>query len=408
MVNDGAGLTLECQPSGKGWWRLRWWVDGKANRQSLGTFPEVSLAMARQRRNEKRQQLASGVDPSASRKQEKADRPERQAIAKARASGAPMPGTFEAVAREWLAQVHSAKVSEGHAARTRIRLEQDVFPWPGAEPVSEVKASDLLKCLRRVVERGAVETAHRVNYACSQVFRYAIRLELAERNPAADLSEALPAPVTKNLAAIVEPVAVGQLLRNSDEYVGHPVTRTALRLSPLLLLRPGELRQMEWEWVDLEAALITVPSQVMKRRIQEKESGAPHLVPLARQAVEALRDLQPLTGSSPFVFPSLTAPTQRCMSSNTVRSALRRMGYDNDEMTAHGFRAMARTMAAERLGVASEVIEAQLAHAVSDPLGRAYNRTQFLEQRRAFMQEWADYLDRLRVGGQVVELRVAR
>jgi integrase len=405
-VNDGAGLTLECQPNGAGWWRLRWWVDGKANRQSLGTYPDVSLAMARKARNEKRQQLAAGVDPSRTRKAEKADRQARRAATRAQAKGDPLPGTFEAVAREWLTTVHQAKVSAGHAARTQIRFEQDVFPWIGARPLADVEAPELLATLRKIIARGAIETAHRAKDACGQVFRYGIAAGHCVRNPAADLRDALPPVQTKHHAAIVEPKRAGELLRDMAAYEGHPVTRAALTLSAMLLLRPGELRHLEWAWVDLGGATLTVPGDLMKRSKADKAHGPDHVVPLAQQAVDELRGLQPLTGAGRYVLPALTS-SKRCMSENTVRSALRRMGYGNDDMTAHGFRAMARTMAAERLGIAPEVIEAQLAHAVQDALGRAYNRTQFLEQRRDLMTKWANYLDQLRKGALVLHFQEA-
>ena len=313
----------------------------------------------------------------------------------------PGAGTFEYVAREWLATVHEAKVSEGHADRTRIRLEQDVFPWLGRRPIGEIEAPELLQCLRRVEARGAIETAHRIKDACGQVFRYGIACGQCQRNPAADLRDALRPVESRHLAAIVDPKRAGELLRDMMAYQGHPVTRAALSLSALLLLRPGELRHMEWTWLDLDGALLTAPAEVMKRSKADKASGPPHLVPLARQAVSILRELQPLTGHGRYVFPSLLTG-ERCMSENTVRGALRRMGYSNDDMTAHGFRAMARTMIAERLGIAPEVIEAQLAHAVADSLGRAYNRTQYLDQRCDMMLKWADYLDRLRAGAAVL------
>ena len=403
VINDGAGLTLEAQPSGVGWWRLRYYVDGKANRLSVGTYPDVPLADARKRRAEARRGVAAGIDPSEQRKAEKAGRElqrEAQALADA---GLPGPGTFEHVAREWLATVHQVKVSVGHADRTRIRLEQDAFPWLGRRPIDEIEAPELLKTLRRVEARGAIETAHRVKDACGQVFRYAIATGACLRNPAADLKDALRPVETRHHAAIVDPKAAGALLRDMMAYQGHPVTRAALALSALLLLRPGELRHMEWAWVDLDGATMTVPSDIMKRTKADKLNGPPHLVPLAPQAVSILRDLQPLTGHGRYVFPALTTG-ERCMSENTVRSALRRMGYDNDTATPHGFRAMARTMIDERLGIAPEVIEAQLAHTVGDSLGRAYNRTQHLEQRVEMMAKWADYLDRLRNGAQVIQL----
>ncbi len=251
--------------------------------------------------------------------------------------------------------------------------------------------------------RGAIETAHRLKDACAQVYRYGIATGACTRNPAADLKDALPPVPARPLATIVDPKHAGDLLRAIGDYAGHPVTRAALALSALLFLRPGELRQMEWMWIDFDAATLTVPAETMKRTKDGKATGAAHLVPLAPQAVAILRDLQPLTGHGRYVFPSLLSG-ERCMSENTVRGALRRMGYSNDDMTAHGFRAMARTMAAERLGIAPEVIEAQLAHAVGDALGRAYNRTTFADQRRDLLVKWADYLDRLRAGAQVIPM----
>jgi integrase len=239
------------------------------------------------------------------------------------------------------------------------------------------------------------------------VFRYAIAIGLCRRNPAPDLRDALRPVERRHHAAIVDPTGVGKLLRDVMAYEGHPVTRAALKLSALLLLRPGELRHLEWAWIEFDGATLTVPAELMKRMKADKADGPPHMVPLALQAVEILRDLHPLTGHGRFVFPSLLTG-ERCMSENTVRGALRRMGYGNDDMTAHGFRATARTMIAERLGIALEIIEAQLAHAVGDALGSAYNRTQFLEQRRDMMAKWADYLDQLRGGAQVTPIQDKR
>lgn len=407
-LSDGAGLVLEARPTGAGWWRLRYWRDGREGMLSLGTYPETGLRNARDKRDAARKLVAAGGDPSAARKTEKANRVmQRKAQALADA-GMPGAGTFEHVAREWLTTVHEGKVSEGHSERTRIRLEQDAFPWLGRRPIAEIDAPELLQCLRKIEARGAIETAHRVKNACGQVFRYGVAIGACQRNPAADLQDALKPVQSRHHAAIVDPKQAGALLRDVLAYEGHPVTRAALQLSGLLLLRPGELRQMEWAWVDLDAAMLTLPPEVMKRKKAEKRDGPPHLVPLATQAVAILRELQPLTGGEGrrFVFPSLLTG-ERCMSENTVRGALRRMGYSNDDMTAHGFRAMARTMIAERLVVAPEVIEAQLAHAVGDALGRAYNRTQFLEQRCEMMGKWADYLDRLREGAQVLPFKAA-
>ena len=405
-ISDGAGLYLEARPTGAGWWRVRYRSGGNEGMLSLGTYPDISLKTARARRDESRQSLAAGIDPSDARKAEKsaaAARAEAKTLADA---GMPGVGTFEHVARDWLATVHEAKVSAGHAERTRVRFEQDAFPWLGRRAIAAIEAPELLACLRRVTARGAIETAHRLKDACGQVFRYAVATGECTRNPAADLRDALPPVPTRHLAAIVDPKGAAELLRAMGDYAGHPVTRAALALSALLFLRPGELRQLEWTWVDLDGATLTIPAALMKRRRDEKANGAPHLVPLAPQAVAIFEDLRPLTGHGRYVFPSLLTG-ERPMSENTVNVALRRMGFDRETATAHGFRAMARTMAAERLGVDPQVIEAQLAHTVPDALGRAYNRTTFAEQRRELMTKWADYLDRLREGAQVLPFKAA-
>ena len=407
-LSDGAGLVLEARPTGAGWWRLRYWRDGREGMLSLGTYPETGLRDARDKRDAARKLIAAGGDPSAARKAHKAERTREREVQALVDAGLPGPGTFEHVAREWLATIHEGKVSADHSERTRIRLEQDAFPWLGRRSIAEIEAPELLQVLRKVEARGAIETAHRVKNACGQVFRYGVAIGACKRNPAADLQDALKPVQSRHHAAIVDPQQAGALLRDVMAYEGHPVTRAALKLSALLLLRPGELRHMEWAWLDLDGATLTVPAEVMKRKKAEKRDGPPHVVPLAAQAVAILQDLHLLTGGEGrrFVFPSLLTG-ERCMSENTVRGALRRMGYGNDDMTAHGFRAMARTMIAERLGVAPEVIEAQLAHAVGDSLGRAYNRTQFLEQRYGIVTKWADYLDRLRKGAQVLSFKAA-
>lgn len=403
-VNDGGGLYLLLfVKGGAHGWRLDYSHGGKRKTLSLGTYPDTGLALARRKADDARQLLAAGTDPSEARQANK-QRAAREAEARALAeAGKPGPGTFEHLAREWLAQVHEASVSPGHAERTRIRFERDAFPYIGRRPVAELEAPELLAVLRRVTARGAVETAHRLKDACGQVFRYGIATGACARNPAGDLRDALPPVHTRHHAAIVEPAKAAELLRTMDGYTGHPVTRAALALSALLMLRPGELRQAEWAWVDLDAATMTVPAALMKRRKAEKLNGAPHLVPLAPQSVAIFTELQALTGQGRYCFPSLHTAT-RPMSENTVNTALRRMGFDGDTATAHGFRAMARTLAAERLGIAPEVIEAQLAHTVGDALGRAYNRTTFVQQRRELMTRWADYLDRLRKGAEVVPL----
>jgi hypothetical protein len=280
-LNDGGGLMFEARPTGAGWWRLRYWIDSKEGMLSLGTYPDVSLKDARQRRDDARKLIAAGGDPSAERRTDKAERVHvRQAQALADA-GLPGPGTFEHVAREWLATVHEAKVSAGHAERTRIRLEQDAFPWIGRRPIGELEAPEVLQCLRRVEARGAIETARRIKDSCGQVFRYGIATGACQRNPAADLRDALKPTRSRHHAAIVDPVAGGKLLRDLMAYEGHAVTRAALQLSALLLLRPGELRHMEWAWLDLDGATLTGPPEVMKRKKAAKADGPPHVVPLA-------------------------------------------------------------------------------------------------------------------------------
>lgn len=306
-----------------------------ATGSALGTYPEVGLALARQRRNDAREQIAAGVDPSAARKVEKTAKAEVAEVTRIVDAGLPAAGTFEAVAREWLTTMHETTVSAGHAARTRIRFEQDVFPWIGTRPLADLEAPELLATLRKIIARGAIETAHCAKDACGQVFRYGIAAGYCQRNPAADLRDALPPVQTKHLAAIVEPKRAGELLRNMAAYEGHPITRGALTLSALLLLCPGELRHMEWARVDLDGATLTVPGVAMKRSKADKATGPDHVVPLAPQALTVLRELQPLTGAGRYVFPALTS-AKRCMSENTVRSALRRMGYGNDDMTPTG------------------------------------------------------------------------
>lgn len=394
-LSDEKGLYLEISPSGGKWWRLKYRFAGKEKLLSMGTYPDTGLKVAREKRDRARALLAEGVDPSATRRAEKESR-----------STAVVNG-FEAVAREWHATIHLAQVSAGHAARTLIRLERDVFPWLGGFPVGEIKAPQLLQAMRRIEARGAIETAHRALQACGQVFRYAIATGRAERDPTPDLRGALKPVLVQHMAAITDPQRVGDLLRAIESYKGMPITRAALSLAPLVFVRPGELRKAEWVEFDLDAAQWRIPAARMKRTKQEKLSGSAHAVPLSRQAVAILRELHPLTGHGRYLFPS-PRTGERPMSDNGVLSALRRMGFPSDEMTGHGFRAMARTMLAERLNVDEAIIEAQLAHAVKDSLGRAYNRTEFLEQRRKMLQTWADYLDKLRTGAEIIPIKRSR
>ncbi|HDR9759509.1 TPA: tyrosine-type recombinase/integrase [Burkholderia cepacia] len=390
---DGGGLYLEVAPSGGKWWRLKYRFSGKEKRISLGVYPEVSLKEARERRDKARMLLGAGTDPGETRKAEK------------RVARLGAENTFEAIAREWYAK-YSPSWSESHATRNLARLEADVFPWMGARPIAGLTPPEVLDVLLRVEKRGALETAHRLRGIIGQVIRYGVATGRVARDITADLRGALPPNQVQHYAAITDPTQVGELLRAIEGYAGTLPVSCALRLAPLLFQRPGELRAAEWAEFDLEEGTWEIPAERMKRTKLGKAAGGAHIVPLPTQAVEVLRELRPLTGSDRFVFPSVRTK-DRPMSDNTVNAALRRLGYDREVMTGHGFRAMARTILAEVLGVPAEIIEAQLAHAVRDPLGRAYNRTTFLRERRNMMQRWADYLDSLKAGAEVLRLGAA-
>lgn len=389
---DSQGLYLEISPSGGKLWRWKYRFGGKEKRLAIGTYPDVTLIAARKARDAAREQLKAGTDPSASRKLDKV----RSVISTDTA--------FEAVAREW----HKTKATgwaDSHADTTIARLEKDVFPWIGTRPMPEIDAPELLAMLRRVEARGAIETAHRLREIVGQVFRYGIATGRATRNPASDLQGTLQTATTRHHAAIVEPKQLAELVRAMRGYRGSPVVRTALQFSALVFQRPGEVRAALWSEIDLDGAMWTIPAARMKRSVDQKANGQPHLVPLAKQAVELLRELHPVTGHhgpTGCVFPGERGQG-RPLSENGVRMALRTLGYDNDTMTPHGFRATARTILDEVLGERVEIIEAQLAHTVKDPLGRAYNRTTFLPERIAMMQRWADYLDELAAGAKVLE-----
>ena len=390
-LTDGAGLYLEVSPAGSKRWFWKFYPDGKESRLALGSYPDKSLKAARAARDEARQTKSNGTNPVQKRRADK--------LGKATVAA----NTFEAVARE----LHATKAvpdgwSESHSAQWLRCLSKDVFPWIGSLPLAEITAPLLLATLRKVEKREAVRMAHDLREYSGQVFRYGIATGRCTGNPAADLRGALRAYVERHMAAVLDPGKAGELMRAIDAYAGQPVTRAALVLSALTFQRPGNIRAMEWTEIDTLAALWTIPAVKMKRTIGGKVNGRPHLVPLSPQAMALLADLKPLTGHGRYVFPSLLTG-ERCMSENTVRSALRRMGYDNDTMTPHGFRAMARTLMIERLpGVDAEVIEAQLAHGKSGPLGMAYDRAEYMDQRRAMMNAWADYLDRLRAGAKVL------
>lgn len=390
---DGAGMYLLVKAAGR-YWRQDYAFAGKRKTLALGVYPEVSLAKARQRRDRARELLADGIDPGMAKRAEKL------------ATAVAATNTFEAVAREFHIN-QSGGWSPRYAARWLERMEKDLFPYVGRLTLTDISAPILLEALRKVEKRGAHETAHTLRQTAGQVFRYGIQTGRCERNPVADLHGALKPVVVKHMAAVLEPLKAGELLRAINGYTGQPATRAALELSALLFQRPGNIRQMEWAWIDLDKAMLTIPSAEMKRRLAQKLNGRPHLVPLTHQAVAILKELQPLTGHGRYVFPSLRTG-ERPMSENTVNAALRRLGFTGEEMTAHGFRAMARTLLIERIpGISPEVIEAQLAHGKSGPLGMAYDRAEFMEQRRQMMDVWAAYLDKLRKGADVVPLREA-
>jgi integrase len=373
---DGAGMYLEVSPAGGKYWRLKYRVGGREKRLALGVYPEVSAKEARSRRDEARKLLSKGVDPSFERKVQKAAGVERAS------------NTFEAVAREWFSR-QAPSWAASHADKVIGRLENDVFPWLGPRAIAEIKAPEVLAMLRRVEGRGALDTAHRVHQNCGQVFRYAVATGRAERDVSADLKGALPPARHTHFASVTEPSEVASLLRALDAFQGTFIVQCALRLAPLLFVRPGELRMARWEQFDLDKAQWCYT--VSKTKTE-------HLVPLSCQAVGILRELQALTGQRDYVFPG--RDVKKPMSGAAINAALRRMGFDTKtEITGHGFRAMARTILHERLRFPSEVIEHQLAHKVPDALGTAYNRTKFIDDRVVMMQRWADYLDELKVDG---------
>ena len=376
---DERGLYLEVSPAGGKWWRLKYRFGGKEKRLSLGVYPDVNLPTARERRDQARKLLANGIDPSANRKAIRSARMDRTT------------NSFEVVAREWFAK-QSPAWAANHGNRIIRRLERDIFPWIGGQPIGDVTAPELLDVLRRIENRGAVETAHRALGNCSQVFRYAIATGRAERNIPADLKGALSSAKTEHFSSVTEPRQVATLLRAIDGYEGTMVVQCALRLAPLVFVRPGELRTAEWEDIDFDQA---------EWRFMVTKTNTPHIVPLSHQAGEILRELYPLTGSGRYVFPGVRSAS-RPMSNNAVLAAMRRMGIPKDEMSGHGFRAMARTILDEVLGFRPDFIEHQLAHAVRDPNGRAYNRTAHLKERRLMMQQWADYLDEIKATSQPI------
>ena len=380
---DGGGLYLLVTPTGGKLWRMDYRQNDKRKTISFGAYPTLSLADARQRREDAKKLLANGVDPGEFKKAQKAERVEAAT------------NTFENVAREW----HTKSIpdwSENHAERLLTRLEQDVFPFIGNKPIADIKTSEIAEVLERVSNR-TLETAHRLKTAFYRIFHHAKLKDKIKYNPASDLRKILPALKHKHMAAPTDPKEVAPLLRAVDAFEGSFIVKCALQLAPLVFVRPGELRKAEWSEIDLDAAIWSIPAEKMKMK-------QPHLVPLSEQAVDILKALHPLTGHGKYLFPCRRSPLN-CMSENTINASLRRMGFEKTEITGHGFRAMARTILDEVLQIRPDFIEHQLAHAVKDPNGRAYNRTAFLAQRREMMQTWADYLDGLKIGAKVISLR---
>ena len=392
-LSDAGGLYLEISPAGSKRWFWKYRKEGKEGRMALGSYPAVGLKAARTARDTAKMQKSQGSDPVQARKVEK--------LKTARPGG----DTFKAVALEWYAK-QASQWSESHAERSLRQLERDLFPWIGSRIMQDIHPMELLAALQKVEERGAIETADRVLMLARQVWDYWLpTADVQQRNITEGLKGRLTPYRVKSFAAIVEPLRMGELLRAIRRYKGGPVVRTALQLAPLLYQRPGNLRMMEWKELDLEGALWTIPSMKMKRTKLEKEQGEAHIVPMPVQAVALIKDLQPLTGHGRYVFPGERSH-DRPVSDNSVRTALYALGFGK-EQTWHGFRASARTMLVDQLNLDPLAIEANLAHAVKDANKRSYNRTQYLKQRFEQIQQWADYLDKLVVGAEIIPFKVA-
>lgn len=384
---DSGGMYLQVSPAGSKRWFLKYRVGGKEKQLAMGSYPDVTLTAARKARDTAKLEKSNGRDPVQLRK-----------VAKLRAT-TPDADTFKTTALEWYAMKLDSWSSH-YAIREKRNLEKDLFPFLGDRRISDIEPIELLAVVRRVEERGALDVAHRVLTTSGQVWRYAVATGRASRDVSSDIRGALKPHHGKHFAAITIPVKLGELIRVIRGYQGGPIVRAALQLAPMLFQRPGELRAAAWAEFDLEAALWTIPAVRMKRRKEGKENGEPHMVPLPTQAIEILRKLHPLTGHGTLLFHGERSH-DRPISDNTLRAALLTLGYGPDQQSVHGFRATARTLLAEELNVDPLVIEAQLAHAVKDANGRAYNRTQYMKHRATMMQQWADYLDRLAAGEQV-------
>lgn len=374
-LSDEKGMFMLVNPNGSKYFRLKYRIDGKEKLLALGIYPDTSLKQAREKRDDARQQLADGIDPSENRKAVK------------QAKIASNENSFEIVAREWFERNMTDK-SDSHKKRTTSYLERDIFPYLGGKPIADIKAPELLAALRKIEERGAVESAHRTLQTCGQIFRYGIATGRLETDISQFLRGSLATVSGGHFAAITEPKELGALLRATDCYTGSNIVKTALQIAPMVFVRSGELRSMEWSQIDFEAR---------EWRYLVSKTNVQHIVPLANQVIERLEQIKPFTGRGRFVFPSERTPDgSRCMSDVALLAALRRMGFSQDEITVHGFRATARTLLDEVLNFRPDFIEHQLAHAVRDPNGRAYNRTAHLAERHKMMQVWADYLDTLK------------
>jgi integrase len=394
-LNDGGGLYLLIKPNGAKWWRFDYTFSGKRKTLSLGVYPKTSLTDVRRKAEEARSNVANNIDPSDTRKETKA----AQQLAKENESrldaGLTIINSFEHVAREWGEKKVDTWADKNN--RSKRMLERNIFPWVGSKPITDLLPRDILVCVERVSDRGTIETAHRCLQLCGQIFRYAVASGVVESDITRDLRGALPSAKGGNFASMTDPKQAAPLLRAIDDYTGSFIVKSALQLAPLVFVRPGELRQAEWEHIDLDAK---------EWRYLVTKTQTPHIVPLSKQAIKILEELHPLTRNGRFVFPSARTPNgSRAMSDVALLAALRRMGFDKTEMTVHGFRAMARTILDEVLGVRVDFIEHQLAHAVKDPNGRAYNRTAHLPERHKMMQQWADYLDGLKNGAQVIAFK---
>lgn len=400
-ISDSKGLyLLPFVKGGAHGWRFDYTFEAKRKTLSLGTYPETTLKLAREKRDTARQQIAAGTDPSAARKLERKVHVARKAATKA---GEPLPDSFGAVFRLWIATRRSSW-SEKYASKIESLIKRDVLPWLGERPIAEITERELVECVRRVQDRGAIDTAHTALQNCGQIFRFGVASGICTRNPAQGMSIALTPVVVTHMAALIDPTKFGDMMISVDGYAGNRLTKAALKLSALTFQRPYNIRSCEWSELDLDAARWVIPSVKMKRKLSEKINGRPHLVPLSTQAVAVLREIHPITGGGTYVFPSLLTG-ERCMSDNTMNNALRRLGFTREEATAHGFRASARTILVDHCNVDPEVVEAQLAHTKSGPLGSAYDRAEYVAKRKTVMQLWADCIDHLRAGQPIEQFR---